>query len=81
MPRKKPAHGGKRENAGRPETTGMASTPPIHFRVSAEQYADLAKAGKKRKPRLSPNAEAKRRCFAAPPLTADPHQQREDDNG
>lgn len=60
MPRK-PKHGGAREGAGAPETTGMAATPPIHYRVSAAQYADLEASGAKRK--LSVNMEAKRRAF------------------
>lgn len=64
MPRK-PTRGGSRPGAGRPVTTGMASTPPIHYRVSAEQYDDLTREGKRRK--LSPNQEAKRRAFACAP--------------
>lgn len=60
---RKPTHGGARENAGRPSTTGMASTPPIHYRVSADQYADLEAEGKRRK--LSPNMVAKLRAFPA----------------
>lgn len=63
MPRKKPAHGGARPNAGRPPTTGMASTPPIHFRVTADQHRELVAEGKKAKPRLSPSQVAKKRTF------------------
>jgi hypothetical protein len=55
MPRKK-------RGPGHPITTGMASTPPIHFRVSASQHAELIREG--RKARLSANQVAKRRCFA-----------------
>lgn len=55
MPRKKPG-------PGRPVTTGMASTPPIHFRVTASQHAELTKSGARRG--LSASGEAKRRTFA-----------------
>lgn len=59
--------GGKRKGAGRPKgavTTGMASTPPVHFRVSAAQHAELVAEGCKAKPKkLSANAVAKVRCF------------------
>jgi hypothetical protein len=65
-PRKKPTHGGARPNAGRPASTGMASTPPIHYRVSRAQYAELKAEGRTSKPRLTANAVAKRRAFPAP---------------
>lgn len=58
--------GGKRKGAGRPKgavTTGMASTPPVHFRVSAAQHAELVAEGRKAKPKLSANAVAKKRTF------------------
>ncbi len=56
--------GGKRKGAGRPKgsvTTGMASTPPVHYRVTADQHHELATTGAKRG--LSANMEAKRRAF------------------
>ena len=60
----KPTHGGARKNAGAPTTTGMASTPPVHFRVSAAQHAELVAEGRKAKPKkLSANAVAKKRTF------------------
>lgn len=62
MPRK-PKHGGAREGAGAPETTGMASTPPVHYRVSAEQRAELSAEGRRHVPRLTPSAAAKYRAF------------------
>ena len=68
MPRKKPTRGGRRPNAGRPSSTGMASTPPIHYRVSAAQYAELKAEGRASKPRLTPNAVAKARAFPVVPL-------------
>lgn len=55
----------KKPGPGHPVTTGMASTPPIHYRVSADQHADLTDAGAKRG--LSANGEAKRRAFAGTP--------------
>ena len=54
-------HGGARPNAGRPKSTGMASTPPVHYRVSAEQHAELKAEGKRRK--LTVNQVAKLRAF------------------
>ena len=57
----------KRRGPGHPVTTGMASTPPIHYRVSAEQHAELTAEGKKRRPRLSANQVAKLRAFPAEP--------------
>jgi len=65
VPRKKPTHGGARPNAGRPKSTGMASTPPVHYRVSADQRTELDKAGARRG--LTGNAEAKRRAFPRVP--------------
>ena len=35
--RPQPAHGGRREGAGHPVTTGAASTAPVSFRVSADE--------------------------------------------
>ena len=55
MPRKKPG-------PGRPVTTGMASTPPIHFRVTAAQHAELTKSSVRRG--LSASGEAKRRALS-----------------
>jgi hypothetical protein len=66
--KRKPTHGGARPNAGRPKSTGMASTPPIHYRVSRAQYAELKAEGRASKPRLGVNAVAKLRAFPAAPL-------------
>lgn len=55
MPRKK-------RGPGHPVTTGMASTPPVHYRVSRDQYNELAMNTRG----LSPNQEAKRRAFPKP---------------
>jgi len=56
MPRKKRGRG-----PGHPVTTGSASVPPVFYRVSEKQRAELEKAGKRRG--LTGNAEAKRRAF------------------
>jgi hypothetical protein len=55
------SHGGKRDGAGHPVTTGSASTPPVFYRVSAAQHAELVAEGKRRK--MTPNAVAKQRAF------------------
>ena len=60
MPRKK-------RGPGHPTTTGSASVPPVVYRVSAEQHAELKAEGRKSKPRLGPNAVAKRRAFPGKP--------------
>lgn len=62
MPRKKPG-------PGHPVTTGMADTPPIHYRVTSEQHAELEAEARRlpkyRGKRLSASAVAKRRAFPA----------------
>lgn len=58
---KKPTHGGSRPNAGRPTTTGMQDTPPVHFRVTAEQRTELDTEGERKG--ISGNAVAKLRAF------------------
>jgi len=64
--KRNPTHGGARLNAGRPKSTGMTSTPPVHYRVSEKQRAELDKAGERRG--ISGNAEAKRRAFPGKPI-------------
>jgi hypothetical protein len=54
MPRKK-------RGPGHPVTTGSASTPPVFYRVSAEQHAELKAEGRRRK--LTVNQVAKLRAF------------------
>lgn len=56
MPHKKPG-------PGHPVTTGMAATPPVHYRVTAAQRAELDREGKRRG--ISGNAVAKLRAFPA----------------
>lgn len=65
MSKRKPTHGGARPNAGRPKSTGMASTPPVHYRVSAEQHAELKAEGRASRPRRTVNQVAKDRAFPA----------------
>ena len=60
----------RKRGPGHPVTTGMASTPPIHFRVSAAQHAELTREG--RKARLSANQVAKRRCFGTAEAAKEP---------
>jgi hypothetical protein len=60
MPRKK-------RGPGHPITTGSASTPPVFYRVSAEQHAELKAEGRASKPRRTPNAVAKERAFPMTP--------------
>jgi len=57
----------KKRGPGHPITTGSASTPPVFYRVSEKQRAELDKAGKRRG--LTGNQEAKRRAFPAAPGT------------
>jgi hypothetical protein len=52
----------RKRGPGHPVTTRSASTPPIFYRVSREQYDELTKEGRARKPRLSPNQVAKERA-------------------
>lgn len=61
MPRKK-------RGPGHPVTTGSASTPPVFYRVSEKQRAELDRAGERRG--ISGNAEAKRRAFPGTSKTA-----------
>jgi len=56
MPRKKPG-------PGHPVTTGSASVPPVFYRVSEDQRAELDKEGKRRG--LTGNQVAKLRAFPA----------------
>ena len=56
MPRKK-------RGPGHPVTTGSASTPPVFYRVSAEQHAELKTEARKSRPRRSVNQVAKDRAF------------------
>jgi hypothetical protein len=51
----------KKRKPGHPITTGSASTPPVFYRVSEDQHAELKAEGKRRK--LSPNQVAKLRAF------------------
>jgi hypothetical protein len=51
----------KKRKPGHPVTTGSASTPPVFYRVSEDQHAELKAEGKRRK--LSPNQVAKLRAF------------------
>jgi hypothetical protein len=37
--------------------------PPVQFRVTRAEFAELRSAGWKRRPRLSPHLEAKRRVL------------------
>lgn len=53
----------KKRKPGRPRTTGSASTPPVFYRVSASQHAELTAEGKKLRPKLTANLAAKRRAF------------------
>lgn len=55
--------GGKRKGPGHPVTTGSAGVPPVFYRVSSAQYAELKAEGRASRPRLTPNAVAKRRAF------------------
>ena len=50
---------------GRPVSTGSAGVPPVFYRVSAEQHAELKAEGRASKPRLTANAVAKARAFPA----------------
>jgi len=54
----------RRRKPGRPTSTGSASVPPVFYRVSAEQHAELKAEGRASRPRLTPNAVAKQRAFA-----------------
>lgn len=54
MPRKK-------RGPGHPVTTGMAETPPVHYRVSAQQRTELDTEGERKG--ISGNAVAKLRAF------------------
>jgi len=56
-----------KRHPGRPVTTGMTATPAIHYRVSAEQHAELEAEGRRRRPRLSPSQVAKLRAFGLVP--------------
>lgn len=60
MPRKK-------RGPGHPTTTGSASTPPVFYRVSAAQHAELVREGRRARPRLTANAVAKLRAFPQEP--------------
>lgn len=61
--------GGKRKGPGHPVTTGMAKTPPIHYRVTPEQHAELVAEARKlpkvRRKYQSASAAAKLRAFPA----------------
>ena len=48
---------------GHPVTTGSASVPPVFYRVSSDQRAELDKEGKRR--RLTGNQVARLRAFPA----------------
>jgi len=61
MPRAK-RRGGRRPGAGRPVSTESKSTPPISYRVSAEQRRELEQEAK-RLALSGPNEAAKRRAF------------------
>ncbi len=65
--RRQSIHGGKRPGAGRPPSTGSSSVPPVFYRVSKEQRAELDKEGKAQRPRLTGNQVAKLRAFPPPP--------------
>jgi len=60
-------HKWRLRKVGHPTTTGSASVPPVFYRVSAEQHAELRAEGRKSKPQLGPNAVAKRRAFPEKP--------------
>jgi len=60
MPRKK-------RGPGHPITTGSASTPPVFYRVSAGQHAELKAEGRASRPRRTVNQVAKERAFPASP--------------
>lgn len=47
----------KKPGPGHPVTTGMAKTPPIHFRLSKDAYRSLKAYGKQQG--LSPSLTAK----------------------
>lgn len=51
----------RRKGPGHPTTTGSASVPPVFYRVSTEQRAELDTEGKRRK--LTGNQVAKLRAF------------------
>lgn len=57
----------KSRGPGHPVTTGSAGVPPVFYRVSAAQHAELKAEGRSSRPRLTPNAVAKRRAFPATP--------------
>jgi hypothetical protein len=57
----------RRKGPGHPITTRSASTPPVFYRVSADQHAELRREGRAQKPRITVNEAAKRRAF--PPNT------------
>lgn len=59
----KKKHGGARRNAGRPISTGSTATRPVHYRVSAEQRAELDAEGK----RLGISADLVAKLRAFPP--------------
>lgn len=53
----------KKRGPGHPVTTGSASTPPVFYRVSAGQRAELDTEGKRKG--ITGNAVAKLRAFPA----------------
>lgn len=65
MPRKK-------RGPGHPTTTKSASTPPVFYRVSADQHTELRTEGRMSKPRRTANQVAKDRAFPARPSRGRP---------
>lgn len=58
----------RKRGPGHPVTTGSKSTPPVSYRVSADQHAELTREGCRTK--RTANQVAKDRAFPLPDIAA-----------